>query len=302
MYLVTGASGFIGKRVVKALEKESIPFALVSRKQISGYKTVICDLEFETIPIEILNKIHTIIHLAGFAHDVNENHSNAHLYKSINLDATIHLANQAAESGVKKFIFISSVKASGAPNLEKCMTELDQTKPKDLYGESKYHAELALMKISAKSDMAVTILRPALVYGPNVKGNLSLMMSAIKSGFFPPLPKTNNRRSMVHVDDLIQAIFLVENDIRASGQIYNVTDGIAYSSRDIYESMCRIIDKKIPNWSVPLSLFKIASIVSFGKLSNINKLIEDECYCSKKILSLGFKPRRSIGEMNETFF
>ena len=96
--------------------------------------------------------------------------------------------------------------------------------------------------------------------------------------------------------------FGFENDIRASGQIYNVTDGIAYSSRDIYEAMCRIIGKKIPKWSVPLIFFKIVSKISFGKLNKINKLFEDECYSSEKIRSLGFKPKKSIGEMNETFF
>ena len=102
----------------------------------------------------------------------------------MNFDVTVRLANKASTSGVEKFVFVSSVKASGAPFLEKCMTESDQVEPKDEYGASKRKSELELIKISQKSNMKISIVRPSLVYGPNVKGNLNEMMFAIKKVSF----------------------------------------------------------------------------------------------------------------------
>tara|TARA_B100000795_G_scaffold151731_1_gene113651 strand:- start:506 stop:1414 length:909 start_codon:yes stop_codon:yes gene_type:complete len=302
VYLITGASGFIGIRLINALKSEGIDLTLLSRNKIYGFETVICDLERGPIPVNIMSQVDTIIHLAGYAHDVRNSALTSDRYKSINVDTSVHLANLASIAGVKKFIFISSVKAGGAPSPEKCMTELDQGVPKDLYGKSKREAELELLKISNKSEMKILILRPALVYGPNVKGNLSMMLSSIKKGWFPPLPNKNNRRSMIHVDDLVRAIILLSKSSCSSGNIFNATDGNPYSTREIYEVMCKILGKSTPKWSVPFLLFKIVSLVTFGKLFDIEKLFGDEYYSSDKLSSLGFKAQRSLGEMNETNF
>lgn len=302
MYLITGASGFIGSRLANALKIESIPFLVLGRKKNTSFETVICDLESDTIPTEIISKVDTIIHLAGYAHNTKNSASQASQYQLLNIDATIRLANLASISGVKKFIFISSVKASNASLSKKCLKESEQFEPKETYGKTKRIAELELFKISSKSKMEVTVLRPALVYGPNVKGNLLAMMSGIQKGWFPPLPKTDNRRSMVHIDDLVRAIILVSKDFRANGKIFNVTDGQPHSSREIYEVMCNILDKPIPKWKVPFFIFRVLSIISFGKLFDINKLFGNECYSSKEISSLGYKTYRSLGEMNETIF
>ncbi|MDB9788594.1 NAD-dependent epimerase/dehydratase family protein [Candidatus Thioglobus sp.] len=302
MYLITGASGFIGKRLVNALKLEDARLTLMARKKISGCNTIICDLESNTIPNDAMNNIDIVIHLAGYAHDTKNSDSFAYRYKSLNVDAVLKLANLASNSGVKKFIFISSVKASGAPFPEKCMTESDQGSPRDLYGKSKREAELELLKISNKSKMEVTILRPALVYGPNVKGNLLMMMSSIKKGWFPPLPKKNNRRSMVHIDDLVKAVIFISKDSRTDGEIINITDGKAYSSREIYEVMCNILERPIPKWSMPLLIFKIVSLISFGKLFDFEKLFANEYFSSDKLNSLGFSAERSLGDMNETNF
>ena len=300
MYLITGATGFIGSKLINALKLEQETVLLLARKKISGFRTIVCDLESDLIPNNIFSEVDTIIHLAGYAHD--KRNSKAHLHRSLNVDITARLANLASVSGVKKFVFISSVKASGAPFPEKCMTESDQGDPKDEYGRSKRKAELELIKISKKSNMMISIVRPALVYGPDVKGNLSEMMVAINKGYFPPLPSINNRRSMVHIDDLVRAIILVARDGRANGNIFNVTDGNPHSSREIYLAMCNILGKKIPKWKVPIFLFRVLSIITLGKLFEIDKLFGNECYSSKKLNSLGYKAKRSLGEMNETIF
>ena len=128
------------------------------------------------------------------------------------------------------------------------------------------------------------------------------MLTGIDKGWFPPLPEMGNRRSMIHVDDLARAILLVAEDVRANGEIFVASDGISYSSREIYNSMCNMAGKSIPKWSVPKILFDIASLVSPRVKYKINKLLGDECYSSAKLEALGFKAKKSLKDMNETDF
>ena len=150
--------------------------------------------------------------------------------------------------------------------------------------------------------MHVSIIRSSLVYGPGVKGNLRLMQAGIKKGWFPPLPEVNNRRSMIHIDDLVQALILVAEDDRTNGQIYIATDGHTYSSREIYEAICTMLGKDVPQWSLPRVIFTIVSSLSSRLRHKVDKLLGDEYYSSKKLQSLGFKAQRSLREMNETAF
>ncbi|MBT5466980.1 MAG: NAD-dependent epimerase/dehydratase family protein, partial [Candidatus Marinimicrobia bacterium] len=135
----------------------------------------------------------------------------------------------------------------------------------------------------------VAIVRPALVYGPKVKGNLQLMCSGIEKGWFPPLPETGNRRSMIHVDDLVQALLLVAENSRANREIFIATDGKPHSSREIYEAMCRIVGKEVPHWSVPKFLFDLVGLMSPRIRYKVDKLLGDEYYSSEKLEALGFK-------------
>ena len=208
----------------------------------------------------------------------------------------------AVVSGVKRFVFVSSVKAGGPPLSEHCASEVDQSDPEGIYGKSKREAELKLLKIGKESGMHVSIIRPSLVYGPNTKGNLQLMLSGIARGWFPPLPETGNRRSMIHVDDLVRAILLVANEDRANGEIFIATDGAPHSSREIYNAMCSVVGRTIPKWNLPKVLFNIASLISPRIKYKINKLLGDECYSSAKLEALGFKAQRTLKDMNETDF
>jgi nucleoside-diphosphate-sugar epimerase len=224
------------------------------------------------------------------------------LYHTVNVEATVELAKLAAESGVKRFVFVSSVKAGGLPLSEHCASEGDQNDPEGVYGKTKREAELKLLKIGKESDMRVSIIRPSLVYGPNAKGNLQLMLSGVKKGWFPPLPETGNKRSMIHVDDLVLAILLVVNDDRANGEIFIATDGVPHSSREIYNAMCGVAGKSIPKWSVPKFLFDMASLINPRIKYKLNKLLGDECYSSTKLEALGFKAQKTLKDMNETDF
>ena len=150
--------------------------------------------------------------------------------------------------------------------------------------------------------MHVAIIRSSLVYGPLMKGNLGMMLKGIKNGWFPPLPKINNQRSLVHVDDLVRAMIFVSNDHRANGEIFIATDGKLHSSREFYNAMCSALGKSIPKWSIPRFLFDIVSLINPRIKYKLNKLLGNECYSSAKLEALGFKAKKTLKDMNETNF
>jgi len=297
--LITGFTGFIGQRLANAINGQ---IRVLSRNKQEDYDTVVCDLQSDIIPKDALTDVEVVYHLAGFAHDLRDSGEVNNLYKKINIDASIKLADLAVKSKVKKFIFISSVKAGGLPFFGECASEESKSEPDGIYGKTKREAELKLLEIGRKSDMHVSIVRPSLVYGPNVKGNLRSMLSGIEKGWFPPLPETENRRSMIHVDDLVRALLLLTEDERANGEIFIATDGEPHSSREIYNAMCSTLDKSIPKWSVPKFLFDMASLISPRIKYKLNKLLGDECYSSAKLETLGFKAQKTLKDMNETSF
>jgi UDP-glucose 4-epimerase len=299
---VTGSTGFIGQKLTSFLIHLNHDVRLLSRSPHSNIETIICDFQIDPIPDDALIGIDTIFHLAGFSHDMRDANKVKNIYQKINVDATVQLAELAAKSNVKRFVFVSSVKAGGSPDFEVCASESDQGDPEGIYGKTKREAELKLLKIGKESGMYVSIIRPSLVYGPNVKGNLQLMLSGVKKGWFPPLPETGNKRSMIHVDDLVLAILLVANDDRANGEIFIATDGTPHSSREIYDAMCNIVGRSIPKWSVPKFLFDMASLASPRIKYKLNKLLGDECYSSAKLEALGFKAEKTLKDMNETSF
>ena len=296
---LTGGTGFIGERILFALNGEVV---ILSRKKQRNYKTIVCDLQKEVIPDNALAGIDVVFHVAGFAHDLRDASDIEHLYRRVNIDATVKLAKMAIASGVKRFIFVSSVKAGGKSGSEIPENDMNHMHPKGTYGKTKREAEVKLLEIAKDSDMHVSIIRPSLVYGPDVKGNLKLMLSGIKNGWFPPLPETGNQRSMIHVDDLVRAIFLVAKDRRANGEIFIATDGVPRSTREIYNIMCDALGKSIPKWSIPISLFNLISLISPKIKYKVDKLFSDECYSSAKIEALGFRAKKSLKDMNDTDF
>ena len=294
--LVTGASGFVGRRLCKFLIKKNISVRVVLReKDITFGETILCDFEKETLSFEAFHDVETVFHLAGCTHDVN-NKRNIDIYRKINTETTTKIAEMAGANKVKNFVFVSSVKAGGSPAQGKIISETDQGDPEGIYGVTKRDAELKLLDIGSQSKMHISIVRPTLVYGPGLKGNFLQMHEAVAKGWFPPLPFINNSRSLIHVDDLVRALWLVASDGRARNQIYIATDGESYSSREIYESICHSLDKPIPKWYIPYFIFLIPSLFSGGLRHKVKKLFEDSNYSSKKLESLGFKAEHSFRE------
>jgi len=291
--LLTGATGFVGQRLLHSLEEKDkrIKVRLISRRLHKKHETVIRDLQTDSITSDVLRGVDTVFHLAGNAHVMQESRNIDNLYRSLNVTATVRLAELAVERGIKRFVFVSSVKAGGNDEFD------EGCQPKGVYGQTKREAELKILEIGRQSGMHISIVRPCLVYGDGVKGNLALMFKGIEQGWFPPLPETNNRRSLIHVDDLVQALLLVAEDERANGEIFIATDGVTHSSREIYVAICQSVGKTVPKWSVPKIFFDGFSFLSPRIRYKVDKLLGDEHYSSKKLERLGFRAEKSLRDI-----
>jgi UDP-glucose 4-epimerase len=307
--LVTGASGFIGRRLCSRLQKSGRTVHVLLRQPAEGpwSEASRVNLGVDPIPAEILHEVDTVFHLAGKAHALAELPGDTADYQQVNVTGTRTLLEAALSAGVKRFIYFSSVKALDEPG-EQCFDEDGQpAASKDIYGRSKYEAEQLVLAAGRESGMHVCCLRPALVYGPGVKGNLLRMMQAIDAGRFPPVPDTGNRRSMVHVDDVVQAAMLAAEKSAANGKTYIVTDGRYYSTREMYVMMAEILGRKVPSWTVPAWLLRGGGHVGdfIGRIIGrrfpvdseaIARLLGSACYSSRKIeLELGCRPTRDFG-------
>lgn len=301
--LVTGSTGFIGLELVKSLQEKGFVVRSMGRQAANLDNHFMLDLAALEYPSALFEGISTVFHLAGKAHDLVENSQDAAEYRQINTEGTRKLLEAAQQVGVKSFIFFSSVKAVGITGTQ-WIDESATAWPDTPYGQSKYEAE-QLVLLGGYVPHPV-VIRPSMVYGNADKGNLPRMIKAIARGFFPPLPETHNRRSMVHVDDVVRAAILVAEKPESAGQIYIVTDGVSYSTRQIYDWIRAALGKSQITWSIPLSLLKgLAKVGDMtGRLigrrfifdsAALEKLIGSAWYSSAKIeTELGFRPQTTL--------
>ena len=302
--LVTGATGFIGQHLCRRLRREGHTVRALLRRAAEGPwdESHVCVLGTDSIDADVLAEVDTVYHLAGVVHAIVAADVDESLYHSVNVAASEALATLAIRAGVKQFIYFSSVKAVADPG-DECVDESWQRAPHDPYGQSKREAEQRLFAVGRDTGMQVTVLRPTLVYGPAVKGNLLRMLQAIDSGRFPPLPETGNQRSMVCVDDLIDAARRVADSPHADGQVYIVSDGVRYSTRQLSDWMHEALGRKVPAWSVPALVLRAGALLGDGvaALSGrplplnsavLQRLLGSACYRSGKLQQeLGWRPR-----------
>ncbi|MHB8621934.1 MAG: NAD-dependent epimerase/dehydratase family protein [Sulfuricaulis sp.] len=313
--LVTGATGFIGTSLVKALLRCGSTNVSVLSRDVSrarqrlpqeGIRFISADL---TDPDSWRNviEIDTIFHLAGNAHTISDtDDESARVHQKITVEGTRGLLEAAGRAGVNRFIFASSVKAMGETTGVLCLDELSPAIPGSAYGRAKLIAEELVLSAGQKYGMHVCNLRLPMVFGPYCKGNLPRMIAAVDHGRFPPLAEVNNKRSLVHVDDVIQGMLLVAQKPLARGKTYILTDGEIYSTRQIYASICVALGRSIPKWTLPISILSILAKVGdvvrrvYGRRfvldsEILDKLIGSACYHSKKIsLELGYRPTQNL--------
>jgi len=302
---ITGASGFIGRSLCQQLHEQQVQVRAGMRHKVKGPwdKVVLFDLATQTLPEDALTRVDTIFHLAGKAHALSETRQDEEEYFHINTEGTRRLLEAARDAGVRCFVFISSVKAMGEGG-DACQDESASCCPETPYGKSKLAAERLVLEGGYVPEPVV--LRLSMVYGASRKGNLPRMIEAVAEGHFPPLPEVGNRRSMVHVEDVVQAALLAAEKPAAVGQTYIVTDGQACSTRQLYEWICEALGKPVPAWTIPPGLLRVLAKVGdgFGRVRGrrfvfdsdaLDKLIGSACYSSEKIeRELGFCARQRL--------
>ncbi len=310
LVLVTGASGFIGRHLVSYLGSEGFRVRALVRKTVGDWpdsvNVVTGDIRDKQVAQTAAAGCDTIFHSAGKAHNIDEHPQDKEGYRSINIEGTRTLLEAAVSTGVKKFVYFSSVKAMGedANGIDESQTP----KPKTAYGWSKLEAERLVLDCGRRAGIHSVCLRLPMVYGPGNKGNIVRMISAIDRGIFPRLADTGNRRSMVHVTNVVRAAVLAARSSVANGQCFIVADAEPYSTHALYEMICAGLGKRMTKWHLPLMLFKAMGLCGdavkllIGRRIPIDsdaveKLTGSSWYDSKKIANeLGYKP--SLGFSN----
>ncbi|GAB5451755.1 MAG: NAD-dependent epimerase/dehydratase family protein [Halioglobus sp.] len=230
--LVTGASGFIGRGLSPALREAGCDVLPLSRRGATlpdGTPTHALDLTGK-LPADLFADVDVVIHLAGIAHQ----RARPDEYAALNETATLALARTAAAAGVRRFIYVSSVKAMGNSPFSAPRNEEDVVVPGDAYGRSKWRAERALLRQCRQSSMCLTILRPALVYGAGVKGNLRLLARWARMGL--PRPPPGGKRSMIALNDLHALLLSLAGSSVLDTQTF-IACSQDYSAREVYDAL-----------------------------------------------------------------
>lgn len=313
---VTGTSGFVGGELLCALAARAVPLRLLARRPLSGLSPLPDGLVVhrgdlvELASLQgFLDGVDTLFHLAGYAHAVSTpDPAELERHRRINLEGTRNLFRCAAGAGVGRFVFVSSVKAGGE-DVHDCLDERSARLPADPYGRIKRETEDWLFGEGARAGVEISVLRPALVYGPGVKGNLAAMLRAVDRGRFPPVPETHNVRSMVSVQDLVAALLAAGARTEAAGQVCIVDDGEAYSTHRIYIAMAAALGRPVPWWSVPAGALR-----ALGRAGDLgerllrrrlpfngtlaSRLLDSACYRSVQAERvLGFRPRYRLEDV-----
>lgn len=261
MNLVTGSGGFIGSRLVEHLSAHGQRSRRMVRQASGGVDEIVGDVVDPRTLKPACEGIDTVFHCAGYAHAFSSLGDDEALHWKVNFEGTRNLLEAAGEARVKRFVFLSSVKAMGEPG-DACVDEEYAASPNTAYGRSKLAAEQAVLEIGRQYGMHVVNLRVSMVYGAGGRGNLERMARLVKRGLFPPLPETGNHRSLVHVDDVINAIRLVSGNDLANGRTYIVASREAPSGRALFDALRQIQGLPKCQWAVPE--FLLRSIGALG--------------------------------------
>jgi nucleoside-diphosphate-sugar epimerase len=268
--LVTGANGFIGSALIDLLVRHS-HLDVVGMVRAKNTRFDNPSIEYRLAEIDSskgidvdLSDIDIIVHTAGRAHIMDERSQNPlEEFRRVNTFGTLDLARLAADSGVKRFIFLSSIKVNGESTILGAPYSSNSIeKPQDAYGTSKYEAEMGLRKISCESGLEIVVIRPPLVYGSGVKGNFNTLVKVLSLRVPLPLASIkNNRRSMVGIDNLISLIVTCIHHRNAKNKTFLVSDNEDVSTSDLLRKVGKSIDKPAVLFRFPVVLLTLMAKV-----------------------------------------
>lgn len=300
--LVTGANGFIGKKLCTELFQQGFAIRsavrLLSNLGNDSEQIVVGSIDAETDWASALKDIDVVIHLAARVHVTNDYASDALTeFRKVNVVGTLNLAAQATKAGVKRFIYMSSIKVNGeSTEADKPFTEQDAVNPQDAYAISKYEAEQGIFVIAEQTGMDVVIIRPPLVYGLGVKANFSSMLKAVKRGFPLPLGSIYNKRSFVYVGNLVNLIVCCIDHLSAGNQVFLVSDGQDLSTTKLLQECAVALGVKPRLLPIPQNLIKRCATI-LGKQSVAQRLCGNlQVDISKACNLLGWKPPVTVAD------
>ncbi|MBO8133112.1 NAD-dependent epimerase/dehydratase family protein [Dickeya fangzhongdai] len=273
--LVTGSRGFIGKRLVALAGEQGIACVLhcSERAEVSDSPMIRANLTATTDWTPALQGVDAVVHCAARVHQMQDGGDALALYRETNVAGTLRLAQQAAEAGVKRFVFLSSIKVNGETTQPGRPFQPDVAiPPADPYGVSKYEAEQALMRLAQETGLEVVIIRPPLVYGPGVKANFRAMMNWTSKGVPLPLAAVHNQRSLVFVDNLADLILLSLRHPQAPGRVWLASDDHDVSTADLLADMAAALGVKNRCWPLPPWVLKSAAAL-LGKSAVAERLL-----------------------------
>ena len=259
---------------------------------------MIASIDADTDWLAALIDVYVVVHLAARVHVMTDHAADSLAeFRQVNVAGTLNLAMQAAEAGVKRFIFISSVKVNGeSTEINQPFTEENAANPQDAYGLSKHEAEQGLLLFTQQTGMEVVIIRPPLVYGVGVKANFASMLRAVKRGIPLPLGAIHNQRSFVYVGNLVSLILRCLDHPAAANQVFLVSDGYDTSTTELLRASALALGVKSRLLPVPQRLIAFATSM-LGKRAVAQRLCDNlQVDIAKAQTLLGWKPPVSMAD------
>jgi nucleoside-diphosphate-sugar epimerase len=276
--LVTGASGFVGQALCGVLAHAGYVVRAAVRRDGAvpagtAEKVLVGDIGAGTVWREALAGVGSVVHLAARAHMLHAQRSELNEYAEINAHATRNLASAAAQAGVRRFVFLSSVKVNGESSADGAFTASDRPHPQDSYGESKWLGEQLLIEVASDTGMQAAVVRSPLVYGPGVRANFLRLMRWVDSGWPIPIGAVRNARSLVSVWNLCDFIALALSSPTAPGRTWMVSDGADLSTPELVRLIARAMHRRVTMPSVPVGVLRACGAL-LGRRAEIERLCD----------------------------
>ena len=296
--LVTGADGFVGGALCEALAASARRVRRAVRVTRPGLTDTVAsgDIGPDTDWRSALEGVSSVVHLAARTHVLREAAADPLAeYRRVNLDGTRRLAQQAGRAGVRRLVFVSSIKVNGETT-GRPFTEEDAPRPEDAYGISKWEAEQALARVAGETGLQVAVLRPPLVYGPGVKGNFLRLMGLVARGTPLPLSSIANRRSLIYVGNLVDAVIKAIDVPAAAGRAYLVSDGEDVSTPDLVRAIARALGIPPRLLPCPPAMLRLGAALT-GKRAELARLTGSlQADGSRARRELDWRPRLTLAQ------